>query len=118
MNEQEDPKVLERQRVILEVLGGRLNATQAAQELGVSRKTFYEWQERALEAMRKALRDRPAGRPLQPVDPEKVRLQVEVEVLEKERQVLESRLRIQQVIRETLGGLPVDASQPKKKRPV
>lgn len=57
--------------MILEVLGGRLNATQAAQELGVSRKTFYEWQERALEAMRKALRDRPAGRPLQPVDPEK-----------------------------------------------
>jgi transposase len=118
MKEEEDPKVLERQRVILSVLAGRLNATQAAQELGVSRKTFYEWQDRALEAMRKALRDRPTGRPLQPVDPEKDRLQAEVEVLEKERQVLESRLRIQQVIQETWGGLPADASQPKKKRPV
>ena len=118
MKEEEDPKVLERQRVILSVLAGRLNATQAAQELGVSRKTFYEWQDRALEAMRKALRDRPAGRPAQQPDQEKERLQAEVEVLEKERQVLESRLRIQQVIRETLGGLPADASQPKKKRPV
>lgn len=118
MNEQEDPKVLERQRVILSALAGRLNATQAAQELGVSRKTFYEWQDRALEAMRTALRDRPAGRPLQPVDPEKVRLQAEVEVLEKERQVLESRLRIQQVIRESLEGLSGETSPPKKKRPV
>ena len=51
MNEPEDPKVLARQRVILDVLAGRLTVTQAALELGVSRKTFYEWQERALAAM-------------------------------------------------------------------
>ena len=53
-----------------------------------------------------------------PVDPQKDQLQATVANLEKERLVLEGRLRIQQVIRETLGGLPVDASQPKKKRPV
>jgi len=115
VSEQEDLKALERQRVILEVLAGRLSATQAAQELGVSRKTFYEWQDRALGAMRAALRDRPAGRPLQPVDPEKEQLQAAVETLEKERKVLEGRLRIQQVIRETLDGLPPETLQPKKK---
>ena len=43
MNEPENPKVLARQRAILDVLAGRLTVTQAAVELGVSRKTFYEW---------------------------------------------------------------------------
>ena len=78
MNEQEDPKVLARQRVILDVLAGRLTATQAAVELGVSRKTYYEWQERGLAALRAALRDRPGGRPPLPVDPEKEQLQATV----------------------------------------
>lgn len=118
MNEQEDPKVLARQRVILEVLAGRLNVTQAALELGVSRKTFYEWQDRALLAMRAALRDRPGGRPPQSVDPEKERLQSTVETLQKEQLVLESRLRIQQAIRETLGDLQQASPLHKKKRAV
>lgn len=115
MNEQEEAKALERQRVILEVLAGRLNVTQAALELGVSRKTFYEWQDRALTAMRTALRDRPGGRPPQPVDPEKDQLQAAVETLEKERLVLESRLRIQQAIQETMGSMRQETPRPKKK---
>ena len=115
MNEQEDPKVLARQRVILEVLAERMNVTQAALELGVSRKTFYEWQARGLAAMRAALRDRPGGRPPLPVDPQKEQLQATVETLEKERLVLEGRLRIQQAIRETLGELR-QRPPPKKKR--
>ena len=102
VSEQEDPKVLARQRVILDVLAGRLTVTQAALELGVSRKTFYEWQERALAAMRTALRDRPGGRPPLPVDLEKEQLQATVANLEQERLILEGRLRIQQVIREAL----------------
>ena len=106
MNEQVDQKVFIRQRVILDVLAGRLTVTQAAVELGVSRKTFYEWQTRALAAMRAALRDRPGGRPPLPVDPQKEQLQATVANLEKERLVLEGRLRIQQAIRETLGAAP------------
>ena len=115
MNEQEDPKVLARQRVILDVLAERMNVTQAALELGVSRKTFYEWQTRAMEAMREALRDRPGGRPPLPVDPQKDQLQATVDNLEKERLVLEGRLKIQQAIRETLGELR-QTPPPKKKR--
>jgi len=106
VNEQVDQKVFIRQRVILDVLAGRLTVTQAAVELGVSRKTFYEWQTRALAAMRAALRDRPGGRPPLPVDPQKEQLQATVANLEKERLVLEGRLRIQQAIRETLGAAP------------
>lgn len=118
MTEEEDSKARERQRVILEVLAGRMTATQAALELGVSRKTYYEWQERALAAMRAALRDRPGGRPPIPVDPQKDQLQATVDTLEKERLVLEGRLRIQQAIRETLGALRPETPPPKKKRAV
>jgi len=114
LNEQEDPKVLARQRVILEVLAERMNVTQAALELGVSRKTFYEWQARGLAAMRAALRDRPGGRPPLPVDPEKEQLQATVANLEHERHILEGRLRIQEVIRDVLAETPA----PKKKRAV
>ena len=115
MNEEEDPKTLERQRVILEHLSGRITATQAALELGVSRKTFYEWLERALSAMRSALRDRPGGRPSKPADPEKEHLQATVETLEKERLVLESRLRIQETMRQTFDRLLQGMPPPKKK---
>lgn len=116
MNEPEEPKTRERQRVILEVLARRMNVTQAALELGISRKTYYEWQERSLLAMRAALRDRPGGRPSQPVDPEKERLQATVERLEKERLVLEGRLRIQHAIQETVGEVGREKSPPKKKK--
>jgi transposase-like protein len=116
LNEPEDPKALARQRVILDVLAQRTTVTEAALELGVSRKTYYEWQERALLAMRSALRDRPGGRPPIPVDPQKEQLEATVESLENERRVLEGRLRIQEAIRETLADIQRRASPPKKKR--
>jgi transposase len=112
--EETDPKTDARVRVMLEHLGGRLTATQAALDLGVSRKTFYEWLDRAREAMRLALTDRPGGRPPKPVDPEKDQLHEQVDTLEKERLVLESRLRIQKAFQETLDALGEETS-PKKK---
>ena len=118
VNEPEDPKMLARRRAILDVLAERMSATQAALELGVSRKTFYEWQVRVLAAIREALRDRPGGRPLKPVDPEKERLAAELADARKDRIVLEARLRIQHAIRETLGEMRQGTSPRKKKRAV
>ena len=118
MTEAEDSKAQERQRVILEHLRGRLSATDAALSLGMSRKTFYEWLDRALDGMRSALRDRPTGRPPHPADPEKEHLLEELEILEKERVVLESRLRIQEAVRQTLNEMHGEAAAPKKTRGV
>lgn len=125
MTEERDPKAEERMRTILEHLAGRLTATQAALDLGVSRKTFYEWLDRAKGAIYVSLKDRPGGRPSNPADPEKERLQAELEALEKERVVLESRLRIQEAVRQTIEGMAHHApqvgngsSRPKKKREV
>ena len=113
MTEEEDPRAHKRMQVILDHLAGRINATQAAQELAISRKTFYEWLDRARQGMFQALRDRPTGRPPEPVDPEKEHLQEELETLEKERAVLAARLRIQEAIRQTL---EESGSPPPKKK--
>ena len=107
-----DPKAQQRMQVIQAHLAGQINATEAAQTLGTSRKTFYLWLDRARAGMLDALADRPTGRPGQPVDPQQVALQAELERLAKERSVLEGRLRIQEAIREVLN-LPADATKKK-----
>lgn len=104
MTEQDDLKAQKRMQVILEHLAGRMNATDAARELNVSRKTFYEWLERAREGMFRALQDRAGGRPPLPVDPQKDALLDELATLEKERTVLAARLRIQEAVRSVLEG--------------
>ena len=43
----------------------------------MSRKTYYEWERRGLEAMTEAMEDKAPGRPSIPQDEEKQRLQAE-----------------------------------------
>ena len=40
-----------------------MTATEAAKELGVSRKTYYKWEQRGLAALMEGLEDQAAGRP-------------------------------------------------------
>ena len=51
-----------------------------------------------------------------PVDPQKEQLQETVETLEKERLILEGRLRIQDAVRQTLAELRQGQSPPPKKK--
>lgn len=85
---------------IIAVRSGQLTATDAAQELNVSRKTYYEKENRALTALAEALRDQVAGRPAQETDEEKEKLQKKVKELEEENLLLRSSLRIRDVMRE------------------
>ena len=91
---------------IMAVRSGKLTATEAARELSVSRKTYYEKENRALAALAEALRDQPAGRPAQETDVEKAELQRKLKDLEEENLLLRSSLRIRDVMRqaETEGG--------------
>ena len=111
-----EQKALEWQKVILEVAAGRLSATEAAGQMGVSRKTYYEKQERALTAMLEALKDRPTGRPGNPVDPEKEELLEELEGARKAQELLSARLRIQEVMRKALLESGAHLPAGKKKR--
>jgi predicted DNA-binding protein (UPF0251 family) len=73
-----------RAEVIFAVRSGQITAEEGACRLGVSRKTYYEWENRALEAMTGALEDRAPGRPGTPKDEEKERLQNEIAALQNE----------------------------------
>jgi len=97
----EKDKKLARERalVILQVRSGVLTARQGAQRLGVSRKTYYRWEERALRAMALALEDRPVGRPPVLVDPEKERLREQVRELEKRLDLAEKTIEVKELLR-------------------
>lgn len=72
-----------RAAIILQVRSGQRTATQAAQELGISRQRYYQWEKRALQAMLQALQDKPKGRrPQRKPDPLQQQLQKRVTHLE------------------------------------
>ena len=81
--EKEQKLARERALVILQVRSGALTAKEGAKLLGVSRKTYYEWEEKSLKAMALALENHPAGRPPVPVDEEKETLRERIQELEK-----------------------------------
>lgn len=72
--------------LLIKVRSGEMTATEAARQLGVSRKTWYEWENRALGAMNSALEDRLPGRPQAPV------VNAELEQLQKRVAELENQL--------------------------
>jgi transposase len=80
-------KARQRAEVIFKVRSGQMTATEAAQTLGISRQQYYQWEQRALQALLAALENQPTGRPKSPTDPEKEALQRRVQQLEQ--QVLE-----------------------------
>ncbi len=88
----------ERALVILQVRSGAMTAKQGAQELGVSRKTYYEWEERALRAMASALENRVAGRPSVSMDEEKEGLRKRVRELEKKLDLAEKTLEVKELL--------------------
>jgi len=103
-----DPQALARQRaqLIMQVRSGVVTAEAAARQLGISRKTYYKWERRALAAMVEALGNRGQGRPPQPSDPEKEALRRQTAELQARLTVLEQTARLRQVL-----------AQPDKKNP-
>jgi hypothetical protein len=94
-------KEMARQRaeVIMKVRSGQLTVTAAAALLGVSRKTYYEWERRGLGAMLRQLEDQEAGRPANPVSAEQAALQAKVAALEKELSIAKQTAEIRAVLR-------------------
>jgi len=88
----------ERALVILRVRSGAMTATQGAQVLGVSRKTYYQWEERALKAMALALENRVAGRPCVSTDEEKKTLRQRIRELEKKLDLAEKTLEVKELL--------------------
>ena len=96
----EQNKKLARDRalVILQVRSGALTAKEGAKLLGVSRKTYYEWEEKSLKAMALALENHPPGRPLVPVDQEKETLRERIRELEKKLDQAEQVIEVKELL--------------------
>ena len=97
-----DQHALARQRaqLIMQVRSGLLTVEAAARALGVSRKTYYKWERRALAAMVEALGNRDQGRPLRPRDPEKEALRQQAAALQAKLTVLEQTERLRRLLAE------------------
>ena len=88
----------DRALVILQVRSGALTAKEGAKLLGVSRKTYYEWEEKSLKAMALALENHPAGRPPVPVDEEKETLRERIQELEKKLDRTEKAIEVKEIL--------------------
>jgi hypothetical protein len=66
--------------------------------LGFSRKTYYEWEDRALAAMAEALANRRPGRPPVPLDVEKEELQRGIRDLEKKLYLAEKMIEVKELL--------------------
>ena len=88
----------QRALVILQVRSGALTAKEGAEHLGVSRKTYYEWEEKSLRAMALALENRPTGRPPVAVDEEKEKLREQIQELEKKLSLAEKTIEVKEIL--------------------
>ena len=95
---EEQERARQRALVILKVRSGAFTATQGAHALGVSRKTYYEWEEKSLKAMALALENQPAGRPPAPVDEEKEALRERIRELEKKLDLAEKTIEVKELL--------------------
>ena len=95
-------EVLARRRaeLIIQVQAGRMTAAAAAAQLGVSRKTYYKWEQRSLSALLSSLREGQRGRPMGPRDPQKEALLLEVEGLRDQVRVQDQLQRVRAAMRE------------------
>ena len=87
-----------RAEVIFSVRSGQITAEDGAKQLGISRKTYYEWERRALEAMTDALENGASGRPRTPIDTEKDRLQEEISELQNKLFVAEKTVEVRDML--------------------
>jgi transposase len=96
--EQKQERARQRAGVILQVRGGVLTVREGARLLGVSRKTYYEWEERSLRAMAQALENGSPGRPPRPIDEEKEALRERVLELEKKLYLAEKTIEVKEML--------------------
>jgi transposase len=102
------PEGSARQRalLILQVQAGQLSATEAARQLGISRKSYYQWEKRALAALLQATEQQPPGRPPKEADPEKDQLRQQVRALQQQVQELEQVMELRQLVHQLQGAPP------------
>jgi transposase-like protein len=94
----------EKMQLVMRVETVQVKAADAARQMGVSRKTFYQWRNRALSAMAAALTPRLAGRRAKSTDPQTEHLLGQNAELQRENLQLQQTLRVRELLHEGCGG--------------
>ena len=100
METQRSTQAIQRAEVILRVRSGAISASEGSRHLGVSRKTYYEWERRGLAAMMEAVENGVAGRPstVPQEDPETAALRTRVASLEKDLETAKQTAEVRRVL--------------------
>jgi transposase len=89
----------QRAEIIMKVRCGLMTATQAAQLLGVSRKTYYKWEQRGLAALLEGVQDQQSGRPETPPEHiQKAAVDKELQELKQKNGRLEQQLKLKDIV--------------------
>jgi len=88
----------EKMMLVMRVETRQVKAADAARQMRVSRKTFYQWAARGLQGMAAAMASRLAGRPGKARDPESECLRAHNAMLRQENQEFRRTLRIREVL--------------------
>ncbi len=84
----------------MKVRCGLMSASEAAAELGVSRKTYYKWEQRGLAALLDGLSDQVPGRPEKPDTTVEQNLERQLDDLKRENQLLEQKMALKDLAAE------------------
>jgi transposase len=89
----------QRAEIIMQVRCGLMTATQAAQLLKVSRKTYYKWEQRGLSALLEGVQDQEGGRPETPAEQtQKAAIEKELKELQQKNERLEKQLKLKDIV--------------------
>jgi transposase len=95
---QSEQKARQRAAVILKVRSGQISAGEGAKLLGVSRKTYYQWEKRALEGMMEQLEEQPPGRPAKQAEPELEAMRQKIAALEAQLKAAEQTAELRSIL--------------------
>jgi transposase len=87
-----------RAQLIMKVRCGLMTASEAAKQLGVSRKTYYKWEQRGLSALLDGLSDHAAGRPANRGDPAEAVFEKQIADLNRKNELLEQKLILKDLV--------------------
>lgn len=90
----------ERAATILQVRSGQMSASEGARSLGISRKTYYQWEKRALRGMMEQLLEQEPGRPATTQDPQMTAMQARIQELEAKLKVAEQTAEVRAILRD------------------
>jgi transposase len=87
-----------RAEMIMKVRCGLISARQAAERLGVSRKTYYKWEQRGLSAMLDGITEQSPGRPVKASDPYRQSLQRQLSEAKRQIELLNHKLALKDIL--------------------